>query len=247
MPAFGLPALWIDEDQKQLAEHRNYTVVEASSVLATHLTEIIKKHADELLTRESVNRLLDNLKETSPKVVEEVVPNVLKVGEIQKVMQALLRECVPVRDLEIVLETLGDWAPRTKDPEVLTEYVRNALARTICQMHRSRDNKIYCLTLDPAIEDLVNKHLERSDRGTTLTMSPELQNRIAAATKAEAEKAIQSSGGQTPVVLCSPQVRAWVRRIIEAALPQVAVLAFNEIVRGVEIESLGLVVLKNES
>ncbi|MCH8880858.1 MAG: flagellar biosynthesis protein FlhA [Planctomycetes bacterium] len=246
-PAFGLPALWIDEDQKQLAEHRNYTVVEASSVLATHLTEIIKKHADELLTRESVNRLLDNLKETSPKVVEEVVPNVLKVGEIQKVMQALLRERVPVRDLEIVLETLGDWAPRTKDPEVLTEYVRNALARTICQMHRSRDNKIYCLTLDPAIEDLVNKHLERSDRGTTLTMSPELQNRIAAATKAEAEKAIQSSGGQTPVVLCSPQVRAWVRRIIEAALPQVAVLAFNEIVRGVEIESLGLVVLKNET
>ena len=246
-PAFGLPALWINEDQKQLAEHRNYTVVEASSVLATHLTEIIKKHADELLTRESVNRLLDNLKENSPKVVEEVVPNVLKVGEIQKVMQALLRERVPVRDLEIVLETLGDWAPRTKDPEVLTEYVRNALARTICQMHRSRDNKIYCLTLDPAIEDLVNKHLERSDRGTTLIMSPELQNRIAAATKAEAEKAIQSSGGQTPVVLCSPQVRAWVRRIIEAALPQVAVLAFNEIVRGVEIESLGLVVLKNES
>ncbi len=246
-PAFGLPALWINEDQKQLAEHRNYTVVEASSVLATHLTEIIKKHADELLTRESVNRLLDNLKERSPKVVEEVVPNVLKVGEIQKVMQALLRERVPVRDLEIVLETLGDWAPRTKDPEVLTEYVRNALARTICQIHRSRDNKIYCLTLDPAIEDLVNKHLERSDRGTTMTMSPELQNRIAAAAKAEAEKAIQSSGGQTPVVLCSPQVRAWVRRIIEAGLPQVAVLAFNEIVRGVEIESLGLVVLKNES
>jgi flagellar biosynthesis protein FlhA len=246
-PAFGLPALWINEDQKQLAEHRNYTVVEASSVLATHLTEIIKKHADELLTRESVNRLLDNLKERSPKVVEEVVPSVLKVGEIQKVMQALLRERVPVRDLEIVLETLGDWAPRTKDPEVLTEYVRNALARTICQIHRSRDNKIYCLTLDPAIEDLVSKHLERSDRGTTMTMSPELQNRIAAAIKAEAEKAIQSSGGQTPVVLCSPQVRAWVRRIIEAALPQVAVLAFNEIVRGVEIESLGLVVLKNES
>jgi len=246
-PAFGLPALWINEDQKQLAEHRNYTVVEASSVLATHLTEIIKKHADELLTRESVNRLLDNLKERSPKVVEEVIPSVLKVGEVQKVMQSLLREHVPVRDLEIVLETLGDWAPRTKDPEVLTEYVRNALARTICQIHRGRDNKIYCLTLDPAIEDLVNKHLERSDRGTIMTLSPELQNRIAAATKTEVEKAIQSSGGQTPVVLCSPQVRAWVRRIIEAALPQVAVLAFNEIVRGVEIESLGMVVLKNDS
>ncbi len=246
-PAFSLPALWISPDQKQLAEHRNYTVVEASSVLATHLTEVIKKHADELLTRESVNRLLDNLKEQSPKVVEEVVPNVLKVGEIQKVMQSLLRERVPVRDLEVILETLGDWAARTKDPEILTEYARNALARTICQLYRNRENKMYCVTLDPKIEDLINKHLERSDRGTFLTLSPGTQNKILAAAKSEVEKAIRSSGGQTPVVLCSPQVRAWMRRIIESALPQVAVLAFNEIVRGVEIESLGLVVLDDES
>ena len=246
-PAFGLPALWINPDLKQLAEHRNYTVVEATSVLATHLTEIIKRYADELLTRESVNCLFDNLKEKSPKVVEEVIPNVLKVGEVQKVLQALLRERVPIRDLEVVLETLGDWAGRTKDPEILTEYARNALARTICQLHRTRDNKILCVTLDPKIEDLINTHLDRSDRGTLLTMSPETQNRILAAVKAEVEKAMQGSGGQTPVILCSPQVRAWLRRIIESALPQVAVLAFNEIVRGVDIQSLGMVVLDDES
>jgi len=246
-PAFGMPALWIDAGQKQLAEHRNYTVVEASSVLATHLTEIVRKHADELLTREAVNLLLDNLKEKSPKVVEEVVPGVLKVGEVQKVMQALLRERVPVRDLEIILETLGDWASRTKDPEVLTEYARNALARTICQLHRNRDNKVFCLTLDPKLEELLSTHLERSDRGTFLAMSPEAQNRIAAAIRREVEKALSNSGGQTPVILCAPQVRAWVRRIIDGPLPQVAVLAFNEIVRGVEIESLGMVVLEDES
>ncbi|MCH8853381.1 MAG: flagellar biosynthesis protein FlhA [Planctomycetes bacterium] len=246
-PAFGMPALWIDTEQKQLAEHRNYTVVEASSVLATHLTEIIRKHADELLTRESVNLLLDNLKEQSPKVVEEVVPGVLKVGEVQKVMQALLRERVPVRDLEIILETLGDWASRTKDPEVLTEYARNALARTICQLHRNRDNKVFCLTLDPKLEELLNTNLERSDRGTFLALSPESQNRIAAAIRREVEKALSNSGGQTPVILCAPQIRAWVRRIIENPLPQVAVLAFNEIVRGIEIESLGMVVLEDES
>ncbi len=246
-PAFGLPALWIDPDQRQVAEHRNYTVVEASSVLATHLTEIIKKHADELLTREQTTRLIDNLKEKSPKVVEEVVPGVLKVGEIQKVLQALLRERVPIRDLEVILETLGDWAPRTKDTEILTEYARNALARTICQLYCNRENKICCVTLDPKIEDLINGHLERSDRGTFLTLSPESQNKIVAATKTEVEKALQRSGGQTPVLLCSPQVRVWVRKIIEGALAQVAVLAFNEVVRGIEIESLGLVVLSDGS
>jgi flagellar biosynthesis protein FlhA len=246
-PAFNLPALWIDPEQKQLAEHRNYTVVEASSVLATHLTEVVKRHADELLTREAANRLLDNLKEKAPKVVEEVVPNVLKIGEVQKVLQALLRERVPVRDLEVILETLGDWAPRTKDTEVLTEYVRNALARTICQLYRNRDDKILCVTLDPKVEDIISNSLQRTDRGTLLTLAPVVQGKIMEAVKSEVEKAIQSSGGQTPVVLCSPQIRAWVRKIIEAALPQVGVLAFNEIVRGVEVESKGMVVVDHES
>ncbi len=246
-PAFGLPALWITADQKPLAEHRNYTVVEASSVLATHLTEVIKQHADELLTREAVGRLIDNLRERSPKLIEEVIPTVLKIGEVQKVLQTLLRERVPIRDLEVILETLGDWAARTKDPEVLTEYARHALGRQICQLYRSANNRIMCVTLDPRLEDLIHSHLERSERGTFLTLSPETQNRIVEAARREVEKAGRSAQGQTPAILCSPQIRAWMRRLIENALPQVPVLAFNEIVRGIQIESRGMVVLNDDA
>jgi len=245
-PAFGLRALWIAPEQKSIAEHRNYTVVEASAVLATHLTEVIKRHAAELVTRQEVHRLLDNLRERSPKLVEEVVPELLKPGQVQKVLQSLLRERVPVRDLETILETLGDWAARTKDPDVLTEYVRNALARTICQMYRSPDGKIYCVTLDPQLEDLINSHLERSEAGTFLSVPPATQNRIVAAVRAQVEQATRAASGRSVVVLCSPQVRAWVRRMIEASLPHVGVLAYNEIVRGVEVQSVGMVVLNDE-
>ncbi|MCG3137987.1 MAG: Flagellar biosynthesis protein FlhA [Phycisphaerae bacterium] len=245
-PAFGLAALWITPDQRQIAEHRNYTVVESSSVLATHLTEVIKQYADELLTRDQVSRLIDSLKEKSPKLVEEVIPNVLKLGEVQKVLQLLLRERVPVRDLEVVLETLGDWASRTKDPEILTEYVRNSLARTICQLYMGRDLRISCVTLDPRLEDYINRHLDRTDRGTLLTMPPARQNKLVELIRNEVEKAMSGSPGRTIVLLCSPQVRGWVRRMIENALPQIAVLGFNEIVRGVELESKGMVVGSHE-
>ena len=134
-PAFGLPAVWIAESERHVAEHRNYTVVEPSSVIATHLTELIRLYGAELLTRQEVNKLIDGLKERAPQLVEEVVPDVLKVGEIQKVLQNLLRERVPIRDIETILETLGDWAPRTKDADVLSEYVRNSLARALCQQY----------------------------------------------------------------------------------------------------------------
>ncbi|MBU0718690.1 MAG: flagellar biosynthesis protein FlhA, partial [Planctomycetes bacterium] len=131
-PTFGLPALWIGEEQRHEAEHRNYTVVEPSSVISTYLTELVRRHADELLTRQEVNRLLDHLRERAAKLVEEVVPDLLKPGEVQRVLQALLRERVPIRDLEAILESIGDWAGRTKDAEILTEYARHALARTLC-------------------------------------------------------------------------------------------------------------------
>jgi flagellar biosynthesis protein FlhA len=230
-----------------MAEHRNYTVVDASGVLTTHLTEVIKQHAAELLTRQETNRLLDNLKQKSPKAVEDLIPELLKVGEVQKVLQNLLRERVPIRDLETILETLGDWAPRTKDADVLTEYARNALARTICHLHRDENNRLCCVTLDPKLEELINGHIERSERLTYLTLPPAVQNRIVEAINAQINQAIPASGGRAPVVLCSPQVRTWVRRLIEPAMPQVAVLAYNEIVRGVEVKSLGLVVLNDES
>jgi flagellar biosynthesis protein FlhA len=242
-PAFGLPALWITENRRHDAQHRNYTVVEPTSVLATHLTEVIKQHADELLSRQEVNRLLDNLKERSPKLIEELVPAVVKPGEIQNVLQNLLRERVPVRDLETVLETLGDWIGRTRDVEILTEYVRNALARTLCQTHRGPDGKIHCISLDPQIETMINAGLERTDRGTLITIPPATQSQIVQSVRTAVEQAMPACGGQTPVILCSPQIRMWVRRLIEPVMPLVSVLSYNEIVRGVEIESHGMVVL----
>ena len=146
-PAFGLPAYWITESQRSEAEMLNYTVVEATAVLATHLTEVIKSHAHELLTRQDVKNLLDTLKARSPAVVEEVIPTAVKPGELQKVLQNLLRERVPIRDLETILETLGDYAARTKDLDVLTEYVRHALARTICKQYVDERDKLWCVTL----------------------------------------------------------------------------------------------------
>jgi flagellar biosynthesis protein FlhA len=150
-----------------------------------------------------------------------------------------------VRDLETILETMGDWAPRTKDADILTEYARNALARTICQLHKDKDNVVRVVTLDPKIEDLVNSHLERTDRGTFLSLPPETQNRLVKAIQGRAEQAMGGAGGSVVAVLCSPQIRMWIRRLIEPAMPHVPVLAFNEIVRGIEVRSLGLVVLSD--
>ncbi|MBI4717316.1 MAG: flagellar biosynthesis protein FlhA [Planctomycetes bacterium] len=246
-PAFRLPAVWIDESMRHKAEHNNYTVVEATSVISTYLNEIIRRHADELLTRQEVSRLLDSLKERAPKLVEEVVPEVLKPGEVHRVLQALLRERVPVRDLETILETMADWAPRTKDAEILTEYARNALSRTLCHLHKGEDGRIHCITLDPGVEELVSKSLERTDRGTFLAMPGQLQTRIAQAVRAQAERAATALRGRFPVLLCPPQIRAWVRKLIEVGLPSVAVLSYNEVVRGFEVESHGMVVLTDEA
>jgi flagellar biosynthesis protein FlhA len=242
-PAFNLPALWIAEEQKIDAEQRNYTVVSCSSVLATHLTEVVKKHADELLSRQQTHRLLDALKEKSPKAVEDVIPEIVKPGELQRVLQGLLRERVPVRDLESILETLADWAGRTKDPDVLIEYCRNTLARTICQMYKDDRNAIRVVTLDPKIEDLLGAHIERGERGSYLSLPPETQNRLVVAIRDRVEQATTRSGGHPVAVLCSPQVRMWVRRLIEHSMSHVPVLAYNEIVRGIEVQSTGLVVL----
>jgi flagellar biosynthesis protein FlhA len=246
-PWFGLRAVWIEPDRRHQAEHRNYTVVEPSSVIATFLTELIKRQADELLTRQEVNRLLDHVKERAPKLVEEVVPNVLKPGEIQRVLQALLRERVPIRDLELILEAIADIAPRTKDPEILTEYARNALGRTLCHQHKADDGRIHCVTLDPGLEELITKSLERTEQGTLLTLPPALRARIIETIRTQVEKAVPGSRGKPPVILVPPQIRAWVRKMIEVHLPTVAVLSYNEVVRGFEVDSHGMVVLANET
>jgi flagellar biosynthesis protein FlhA len=237
-PAFGLAAYWITESQKAQAEVLNYTVVEASAVLATHLTEVVKTHAHELLTRQEVKSLIENLKARTPALVEEVIPTLIKPGELQRVMQNLLRERVPVRDLETILETLGDYASRTKDLDILTEYVRNALCRTICKQYIDEQNKIFCITLDPAMEEIINQHLERSERGTTNTLPPSMAQAVLKQLAAKVND-LQSLG-KAAVVLCSPQVRAAVRRILESALPTAAVLGYNEISPDVQVEAVAM-------
>jgi flagellar biosynthesis protein FlhA len=238
-PAFGLPAYWITEPQRPQAELLNYTVVEATAVLATHLTEVIKQHAYELLTRQEIKNLIDNLKARVPALVEEVIPTQIKPGELQKVMQNLLRERVPVRDLETIVETLGDFASRTKDLDVLTEYVRNALSRTICKQYVDESDKLWCVTLDPALEDFINGHIERSDRGAMSTMPPQTQQQIV---QQVAEKTAElTQTGRGAVVLCSPIIRAMLRRMIESSLPQTAVLAYNEVAPQVAVEAVAMV------
>jgi flagellar biosynthesis protein FlhA len=258
-PAFGLAATWIDAGQKQRAESLNFTVVDATSVLATHLMEVVKTHAAELLTREETNNLVTGLKTKAPKLVEEVLGGTtppVKPGELQKVLQNLLRERVPVRDMETIVETLGDWVPRTRDVEVLTEYVRNALRRTICGQYLTAPTagtdplgdpgtsalpvpKLYCVSLDPALEDLIGGYLERSNDATTMSMPPAVANRVTSAIAREVQRLVQA--GHPPVVLASPQVRAPVRRLLEPHLPNAAVLGYNEVSKGVEVESMGLV------
>jgi len=240
-PAFGLQAYWITESQRAQAELLNYTVVDATSVIATHLTEVVKSHAHELLTRQEVKNLVDNLKARVPALVEETIPTQIKPGELQKVMQNLLRERVPVRDLETILETLGDFSSRTKDLDVLTDYVRNALARAICRQFVDDHDRLFCVTLDPALEDLINGHIERSDRGSTNTMPPKTAQQIVQQIAAKTNELTQS--GRLAVVLCSPQIRQTLRRMIESSLPHTAVLAYNEIVPEVAVQALAIVAM----
>ncbi len=244
-PAFGLDAIWIEPELKPRAETLNYTVVDATSVLATHLTELIKRYADELLSREEVNHLLEQLKASSPKLVEETIPGAVKPGELQKVLQNLLRERVPIRDLETIVETLGDWAAHTRDLDVLTEYARNALRRSISSQSAEMDEhgrpRLYCVTIDPQLEDLIGGYIDRGPSGTTMTMPPDVANRIVAAVSTSAQPLV--SAGHPLVVVTSPSVRAQVKQILDAQLPNAAVLAYNEIVKGLDVESMGLVEL----
>jgi flagellar biosynthesis protein FlhA len=257
-PAFGLEAVWINPGQKERAEALNYTVVGATDVLATHITEVVRNHARELLTREETNNLIIQLKERAPKLCEEVLtavgdkPPLVKPGELQRVLQNLLTERVPIRDLEVIVETLGDWAARTRDMDVLTEYVRNALRRTICNQYTVSEpagdgvapsgqtvNKLYCVSLDPALEDQISGYIERSNEGTSMTMPPAVANRVSTALLQELQRLTQA--GHHPVVLASPQVRGQVRELIEPHLPNAAVLGYNEVSKGVQVEALGLV------
>jgi len=238
-PAFGLQAVWVSRDQRDRAERLGYTIVEPTAVLATHLTELILAHADELLSREDVQTLVNHLKEHAPAIVEELLPNHLTYGELQKVLHALLRERVSIRNLEVILETLSDYAPRTKDIEILTEYTRHALARQICAGYVDEQNTLRVVTLAPEIESEILEAVNAGEGANYVPVPPERAGAIAEATARAVQPLIL--GGQEPVVLTSAPVRRFFRRIVEQRIPKIVVLSYSEIDPAVQLESSGVV------
>jgi len=240
-PTFGLPALWIKNDQKISAEIQGFTVVDATTVLITHLIEFIKNHAHELLGRQDVKELIDVVKETDPSVVEDLVPDALTLGEIQKVMQNLLRERIPVRDLVTILEALSDGVRVSRDQDYLTQYVRIALGRTICQMHSNHEGKIFVITLEPMLEQKIADSIQPVQEGGYPVLEPGKAQSIIGQLTSLWEKV--SLEGIQPVLLCSAKVRLPFRRLIERYVPQIHVMSISELVADVEIESVGVVKL----
>jgi flagellar biosynthesis protein FlhA len=237
-PAFGLPALWIQEADREKAELAGYTVVDTVSVLATHLTEIIKCHAAEILGRQEVQTLVEAVKEKNPAVVEELVPNLLAYGDIQKVLANLLRERISIRDMVTILETLADYAALTKDTEVLTEYVRHALARNICNSFVV-NNTLTCITVDPTLENTISGAVQRSEQGSFVALDPNKMKELINSLTVEISK--MTDLGYQPIVLTSPAVRLYFRKVTERAAPSLIVLSYAEIEPRVEIQALGMV------
>jgi len=238
-PAFGQPAVWIDSGMQERAQMMGYSTVEPTTVLATHLQEIVRRHADELLTRDATKHLLDELKKNTPAVVDELIPSQMKLADVQQVLQMLLREEVPIRQLGTILETLGDWASKSKDPVLLTEYVRHRLARTICSRFRDADNKLNVLTLDPALEDRIAAGIEHTERGLFVRTPPALVEKICDRISSELPKLTRI--GKKPVLLVSPQIRPGLKLMTAGNLPRLHVLSFNEITRDTKVEILGVV------
>jgi len=238
-PAFNQPAVWIPLGMKERAEMLGYTPVEPAAVLATHLQEVVRRNADELLTRDAAKNLIDELKETSPAVVDELVPDMMRLSEVQQVLQMLLREEVSIRQLSVILESLGDNAGKTKDPVLLTEFVRHRLARTICTRYRDAEGKLHVLTLDPALEERISAGIEHTERGMFIRMSPAAIETTCQLIAAEVEKL--SRAGHFTVLLCSPQIRPGLKQLTQNSLPRLVVLSYNEITRDTTIESHAIV------
>lgn len=238
-PAFGLPAIWINDSLREQAEMNGYTVVDPPSVLATHITEFLKGNASDILTRQDIKALLDNLKKDYPAVVEEVIPGVLSLAEVHKILANLLKERVPIRDLISILEALGDWAPFTKDPDILTEYVRQKIARQIGQLYSDDEGKIYCITLDPRVEEFIRESVQSGDRGAYLAIEPAVAQEIIRSLNGIVEKTAYL--GKQVVILASPLIRTYFYKLIERVAPGLPVLSYNEIPSNLDIESVGVV------
>jgi flagellar biosynthesis protein FlhA len=236
-PVFGLEALWIEPDQAELAERVGYTVIDPSSVITTHLCEVIKQYCPELLNRQDVQTLIDEVRKSNPAAVDELMPDLLTISDVQKVLQHLLSERIPIRDMVTIIETLADFARKTKDVEQLGEIVRSSIARTITRQYLDPEDKLLCLTLEPALERTLSEKVSLTGSGSTLVLDPDLQSLVIQSLKIEYDRATMQ--GHQPVLLCGAQLRLAMRRFLDRHLPNLPVLAYSEISAKAEVEFIG--------
>ena len=242
-PSFHLPAIWITEGQRERAESMGYTVVDPPSIIATHLTEIIRQHISELLTRQDVQNLINNLKESNPSLVEELVPKLLSIGEIQKVLQNLLKEGISIRDLLTIFETLADYATTTRDTDILTEYVRQSLKRAISGKYFPANETTSVVTLDPKLEQTIMASVKQTEQGSYMTLDPEITKKIMNAVGAQAQKL--ENLGKNAIVITAPIVRIYFKRLTEDYFKDLVVVSYNEIDTNVELQSVGMVTVND--
>ncbi|OGR11430.1 MAG: flagellar biosynthesis protein FlhA [Desulfobacula sp. GWF2_41_7] len=243
-PAFHLPAKWIPQEREEEAKFAGYTVVDNSTVIATHLTEIVRSNAHNLLGRQDVQHLMDNLAKTNPKAVEGLVPGLLSLGVVQKVLQNLLRERISIRDMLTIVETLADFAPVGKDPDLLTEYVRQRIAKGMIVPYLQEGRALHVMTFDRNLEEILSKNVKQTDHGAYLALDPRLSEEIIKAVIKEVERHVVAN--TQPVLMTTPSLRRHVRKLIESSLPAVFVVSHAEIVDGINLQAIGKVSLKNE-
>ena len=241
-PSYHLPAIWITESQRERAESLGYTVVDPPSIIATHLMEIIRSHLDELLTRQDVHNLIENVKEANETLVSELVPKLLNVGEIQKVLQNLLAEGISIRDLVTIFETLADYAPTTHDTDVLIEYVRQSLKRAISNQYFNNNETTSVVTLDPNVEQVIMDSVKQTEQGAYLALDPDYTNRLMTSLREETDKLEEL--GRTPIIITSPIVRMYLKKLTQEQFRNLHVLSYNEIDSDVELQSVGMVTVE---
>ena len=240
-PVFGLPAVWIRSEERDAAQINGYTVVDSTTVVATHISEIIKRYSHELVGRQEMQQLLDNVAVTAPKVVDELIPNLLNLGTVLRVIKNLLKEGVSIRDMRTILECLADYASLTKDPDVLTEFVRQGLGRFIVDQYKMEEETLFLVTMDREVEDLIAEAIQPSDQGSYLAIEPSTAQQIIGIIRNMSERF--NPRGAQPLLLASPSIRRHVRKLIERFVPHMAVLSHNEIPQNIKIQSLGVVSL----
>ncbi len=237
-PAFGMPAKWISDDKRLHAEAMGFTLIDPTSVIVTHLSEVIRIHADELLTRQEVKRLIENLKRYNQDVVDDIIPSIVTVNDLQRVLRMLLKEGIPILDLEIILETMSEYSATVKDNDMLVEYVRHALKRTISQ-HFSEAGQLKVISLDNSVEELIISNLKKIDGGTYINLTPDVIQKIMKNTKEQIDKI--SKLVQTPIILTSPFVRVYYKKLIDQFYPNVVVLSLNDLDAQTNIQALGII------